>query len=273
MSVREIVVAKDGSSEYDTIASALDAAGSATPARPVEVIVKEGVYEETLTTRDWVNLTGVDRDSCVIRFHGGDGDGSGKQVISATSNTTLRNLTVIGIQVKYSIHSDGGGAYALKLENCVIRREYPEEYPRTHVKACGIGLHGGQHIVMVDCRVEAELPVYLHNYPNEPGPCSMTLEGCALKGKECAVDVFLLGSKQRDYLVVHDSVLDAAGIGIQYRNARDVAWAPAYHGESEMELVGSGNRLVGISGATMRDDSQDRRSGIEIAQGNTSGAI
>lgn len=78
------------------------------------------------------------------------------------------------------------------------------------------------------------------------------------------MDVFLLGSKQRDVFVIHDSVLEGGATGIEYRNARNVEWAPKWCGESEMELVGSGNRVAGISGAEIRDDTGSQRSGLDL---------
>ena len=254
---RNIVVAQDGSGDCATICAALETAADATQEKWIDILVRPGIYTERITTRNWVNLVGEDRDTCVIRYDAGTVDGRPQHTVSATSNATIRNLTILGIRVKYCIHSDGPGRYILTLDNCVIRREKAPDDPGIYVKAYGIGLHGDQHVVMKDCLIEADAPVYLHNYPAEESACSMTLKRCALRGKGYAIDVFLLGSGRSDALVIHDSILSGAS-GIIYRNGRNEDCVPPWRGENEMTLVGSGNTISTIVGTEMRDDAGSR---------------
>ena len=263
---RKIVVAKDGTGDFATINEALAASKGATKAKPVDILIKPGTYTETVTTHDWVNLIGEDRDKCILTFHGGTKDIVHKHTIWATTNSTIKNLTIIGTQVKYCIHSDGGRRYVLNIENCLLRRVYPKEFRRAYQAGFGIGQRGGQHIVMRDCTIEADLPIYWHNWNDQPSSCSMTLERCVLKGKDNALGMYLLGSKQRDFYIIHDSELHSAKESIKYVNMRHTKTARPWIGNSEVELIGSGNTLKGIVGATMRDDSAKRVHGPDLEE-------
>ena len=261
---RRLVVAQDGSGDHETIAAAVAAADGATEADPIDIIIKPGTYVETLTTRHWVNLIGEDRDGCIVSYEGDGQETHRKHTIWATSNTRLQNLTILGTRVKYCIHSDGGGAYVLTIENCILRRVYREGIRERYVAAFGIGLHARQHIVMHDCRLEADLPIYLHNWDKQAAPCSMTLERCTLEGKDHALIVSCLGSGQADFLVLHDCVLTAQQEILRYTNmerSERIRW----QGTSEIAVFGSGNRLHGPAGHPIADDADDRRSGLDRA--------
>ena len=261
---RKIVVAQDGSGQFKTVTEALAAADKPTQENPVDIVIKPGTYHEMITTHDWVNLIGEDRDTCIMTYHGGTKELWKKHTIWATTNTTIRNLTIIGIQVKYCIHSDGGGPYVLRVENCVLRREYPEEYRKAYKAGFGIGLHADQHITMKDCRIEADIPIYFHNWYHVRKPCSMTLEKCILKGRDKGIWLICLGSLQRDFYVVHDGAIEGAPVAIERINATG---RPHRDGKDEIELFGSGNSIAGkIVGAEMADDSKDRRSGMDRAR-------
>jgi len=261
----KVVVAADGSGDFSCITGAIASVKNATQSSPVDIIIRPGVYTETIRTRNWVNLAGEDRDKCVVTYDSGAKSNIHLyHTIAATSNTRIKNLTLVGKTVKYVIHSDGGREFLLEIENCTLRREYPSEESRQYKAAFGIGLHAGQHIGMSNCLVEADLPVYLHNWNDQAAPCSMTIEKCVLKGKEHALFISLLGSKQRDFCVVHDSVLAGAKAGIIYTNMCIVKLN--YVGENEMLLLGSGNTMDAISGTKMEDDSGRRLSGPELCR-------
>ena len=264
--IRKVVVAQDGSGNFTNIAEAIASIKDATPAAPVDIIIKPGTYKETLTTRDWVNLIGENREKCVITYDSGATSNIHLyHTIWAVSNTKIQNLTLIGQTVKYVIHSDSGADYILIIENCILRREYPTEKAKGYNAAFGIGLRGNQHIVMKDCVIDALLPIYMHNWNEQKSACSMTLEKCALKGHDFALGIYLLGSKQRDFFVIHDSTLNGAKGSINYVNFRDIK-GTTWHGDNEMVLTGSGNTLTGINGTEMKDDASNRRSGIQLSR-------
>jgi pectin methylesterase-like acyl-CoA thioesterase len=228
---RILTVAADGSGDFPSITGAIASVKGATQTSQVDIIIMPGTYAETIKTMDWVNLVGKDRDKCVISYDSGATTNIHKyHTIWATSNTRIKNLTLIGGTVKYVIHSDGGRDYHLSLENCTLRREYPSEMARSYNAAFGIGLHANQHIVMSNCLVEADLPVFMHNWNDQKAPCSMTIEKCSLKGKDYALFISLLGSKQRDFFVLHDSVLIGTNASVNYANMR--IKGTKYYGEN-----------------------------------------
>lgn len=272
---RQVVVAQDGSGQFKSIVDAVAAAENPTQDSPVDIVIKPGTYEETITTRDWVNLVGEDRDKCIITYSApvSEVDQAAKyHTIWATTNTVIKNLSIIGGIVKYCIHSDGGRPYVLTLENCLLRRDmeaYPKDVSegRRTKPAFGIGLWSDQHIIMKDCKLVADVPIYMHNSYRATQPCSMTLEKCELRGKDRALWIICMGSLQRDFFVIHDSVLDGGPSQVAVENL-DNAGKPGYaEGKGEIALLGSGNDAKGKNvNIEMTDDSKDRRSGMERAR-------
>ena len=260
---RQLAVAADGSAPFKSIQAAIDSVTGAARERPVEILVAPGNYFETFTTRDWVNITGADRDRCVVTYNRRpDEPNHLSHVIAATSNSTIRNLTLVGRDVKYCIHSDGGKAYTLTVGNCVLRREYPPDL-RTIRAAFGIGLHNDQHIVIRDSMIEADMGIYFHNTSQQKSPVSFTVERCDLRTKDEGIVIIAFGSQQRDFFVVHDSHVRGAKAAIHYRNI-DRTTPRTVKGENEIELFASGNTLDGpITGVTPRDDARERLTGVE----------
>jgi len=251
---RKITVAKDGTGNFKVISKAIDSVKDATQTNPVDIIIKPGIYVEAITTVDWVNLIGKNRDTCIIKFDGKGEKTVYQHTVWATSNTILKNLTLIGLEVKYVIHSDGGSDYVLTIDNCTLRREYPNAKSKLYPAAFGIGLKGGQHIVMKNCLLEAILPMYWHNWNEQKGKCSMTLKKCILKGKDYAVGIYNLGSQQRDLFILNDCVLTGAKGSFKYDNVRNIK-GKTWNGQSETKLVGSGNKMSKPIGANIMDDT------------------
>jgi len=263
---RTLVVAADGSGAFASVQEAVTAARNPTEKDPVDIVIKPGVYHGMATTRDWVNLVGEDRDKCALVYSRKPEEKTYRtHVIWATTNSVIKNLTLVGKDVKYCIHSDGGRAFALRVENCVLRREYPKGR-RGYRAGFGVGLRADQHIIMRDCVVDADQPIYMHNWNDQRSSCSMTIEKSALNGKDYAISIYLLGSRQRDFFVVHDSRLVGAKAAILYKN-HNRPTPPMWKGASEIELYGSGNTMTSpIQGAEMKDDAEKRLSGLERAR-------
>lgn len=254
---RTVVVAKDGSGAFTSIHAALASIVDASPENRVTVVIKPGVYEETLTTKDWVDLVGEDRDRCVVSWsRRPDEEVTRAHVIWATSTSVIKNLTLLGKDVKYCIHSDRAGPYTLTVENCVLRRIPPAN---DYLSALGIGLWAGQNLVVRDSVLEAAEPVYMHNSKGQESSCSLTLEKCTLKGRSTAMLLAAMDSGQRDFVVVHDcALLGDKAITCKDNEARGRAGSP-------IEVYVSGNTASGESvGAGFRDDAQARLSGAEL---------
>ncbi|HRU04867.1 MAG TPA: pectinesterase family protein [Candidatus Brocadiia bacterium] len=257
---RVITVAADGSGAFRSVQEAIDSVKDATRETPVDIVIKPGEYFGMATTKDWVNLVGEDRDKCVLVYSRKPEEQAHRtHVLWATTNTAIRNLTLIGKDVKYCIHSDGGRDYVLTVENCRLARQEMKGYRASF----GIGLHANQHIILRGCVLEPGQPIYIHNWNNQRAPCSMTIENCELNGQDEAICVAALGSGQRDFLVIHDTTLKGGKTAIRYVNM-DKKKPPAWKGGNEMELWGSGNKVEAPqAGAEIKDDSAQRLSGLE----------
>lgn len=255
---RKIIVAQDGTGDFKEIGKAIDGAKDATQVNQIDIIIKPGTYLETIKTVDWVNLIGENRETCIVKFDGGEEDTVYKHTIWATSNTIIKNLTLIGGEVKYVIHSDGGRAYVLTIEDCTLRREYPNKNSRMYPAAFGIGLRGDQHIIMKNCLLEATFPLWQHNWDDQKKPCSMTLENCTIKGEDYAVRIYNFGSGQRDTFVFHNCVLTGAKGSIQYKNQRNIKGV-TWHGEDEIKVMGHGNKMSDPVGVEIIDDNGNGR--------------
>lgn len=254
-SERTVVVAQDGTGAFKTVTEALDSVKDATKENPVTILIKPGTYDEMVTTRNWVNLVGEERDRCILSYSRKPAEEvSRTHVVWATTTSTIRNLTLLGGDVKYCIHSDAAGPYVLNVENCVLRRTQDNGY----LAAFGIGLWAGQHIVIKDSLLESKQPIFMHNWKGQESSCSMTIEHCALKGETDAILIAAMDSQQRDFFVIHDSVL--AG-------KRQVACLTNEKPDKSnfIELYGSGNTPAdGITGAAWHDDAAARASGQEL---------
>ncbi|MGY1635472.1 pectinesterase family protein [Geodermatophilus sp. SYSU D00742] len=104
----DVLVAQDGSGRYTTVAAALAAAGSGTPADPVVIAVAPGTYREKLTvSTNHVTLVGTTGDArdVVLTYDDASGtpkpDGSGTWGTSGSASVlvkgrdvTVRDLTI-----------------------------------------------------------------------------------------------------------------------------------------------------------------------------------
>ncbi len=259
------IVATDGSAPYASIQAAIDSVTDATEENPVEIVVHPGRYFEMVTTKDWVNIVGTDRDACIVTYDRKPAEPQHRtHVVWATSSSAIRNLTLVGRDVKYCIHSDGGRDYVLTVENCVLLRECPKD-ARGLCAAFGVGLRGGQHIVVRNSRFEADVSLFLHNWDKQEASCSFTARDSILGGREESIIVHTLGSGQRDYLVLHDNVLHGATAAIRYVNT-DRTEPTVRRGTNEIEIFGSGNELRAPTyGTPVEDDAAARHSGVERA--------
>lgn len=260
----KIIVAADGSGDFTNITAAIRSVWNVHQKAPVDIAIKPGIYREAIITRDWINLIGEERDKCIIADGGTATTINNLSTISAASNTKIKNLTFVGNTVRHVVNADRRGNYVLRIDNCTLRRESPAKDSKDYGAAFGIGLHGGQHIVMSNCVIEAALPVYMHNWNDQYSPCSMTLEQCVFKGQDYALSISNLGSKQRDFFVIHDSILQGSKGSIDYVNQKNTRGTSS--GDGDIKLVGSGNTMTQVDGVKIKNDEQNRLSGIDLVR-------
>lgn len=190
--VTEVLV---GANRYfKTINSALEVITDATQSNRYKIVVDEGTYEETITTKDWVDIIGRSRYKCIINYNSPDeSQYLDQSTIFATSNTVLENLTITTTGTKYPVHCDGAynKMYNLRIVNCTLQHNgfNGEIHSRT---ALGIGLRRSQHIELVNCRLKAYgdgiggASIYCHNvndtYDSFSDLRGLTIDGCILEG-------------------------------------------------------------------------------------------
>jgi len=109
------VVAKNSKGDYATVQSAVGAASSGDT-----LLIMPGTYDESIVLKDGVNLVGIDRDNCILKF-----TGESSTVICGTAAATsmLYNLTIdhhnaVGASVNVAGAAPSRGI--LELHECTI---------------------------------------------------------------------------------------------------------------------------------------------------------
>ena len=103
-----VTVAKSGG-DFTSVQSAIDSINDASASKIYTVLIYPGIYAENVTTGDYINLKGIDRDSCIIRVTSGnaltiddvhvvasnlfcESTAANGMGINVTANTTLRQV-------------------------------------------------------------------------------------------------------------------------------------------------------------------------------------
>jgi len=124
--------------QYSTIQSAVDAISDASSNKIYTIFIFPGNYTETVTLKDYVNLVGLDRNSCKITAPAGFG------VIAGAGSYGLSNLQLLGNANEPAvIRSSSGTTTAF---NCLISAQ--------DVKV-GVSLSAGS-VLLLHCRVYPE---------------------------------------------------------------------------------------------------------------------
>lgn len=160
-----VVVAKDGSGDFNTIQDAID---SFVKGSNVHIVLREGVYDEVINVTTKFNnfiLEGVSRDLCVVQSTTGQYKDS---TLLVSGNFTIRNLTV-RIQNDanwiptydmddlpntfpgYALHIDQPSLDETKLnyglvENCVL-------FSYNAFPAVGMGTWKNQQVEFRNCKI------------------------------------------------------------------------------------------------------------------------
>lgn len=104
-----VIVGNGGS-----IQGAINAISDASASKVYAVQVQPGIYNETITMKPYVDLVGVDRDSCIITQ-------ADANVITITNNCSLANLTVkltAPSTARRVIASGTGSLTGVNIDNC-----------------------------------------------------------------------------------------------------------------------------------------------------------
>lgn len=156
---------------FTTINSALSAITDNTKKNRYTLFITEGEYNETITTKDYVDIVGESKFKSVINYISDDeSDYVNRSAIFASTYTMLKNLTVKTTGSKYPLHCDAryNEPYEVKAKNCIFKHDGFTGETQPAGTAVGIGLYWGQHVSLEECECIASgatgvASVYCHN--------------------------------------------------------------------------------------------------------------
>lgn len=216
---------------FTTISAALAAITDASPKKRYRIIVAEGTYEDTFSTKDYVDIVGTNRYKCIVNYTNEDVEHyADYSTIFATSNSTLENLTITTTSAKYPVHSDGafGRNYKLVIKDCTLVHNGFVGGPNGGT-ALGIGLNHGQHIEVINCRLKpfgtGGAACYCHNSNASRADYSafrsLKLDGVIFDGGSYGLRLQSLGTDssfaQKNECVIKNIVSSAAIKDIYYQ--------------------------------------------------------
>ena len=149
--------------EFTTISSALDSITDNSEKSRYIIHVEKGNYNETFTTKDYVDIIGENPYQTIINYISDDeSDYVNRSAIFATSYTKLENLTIETKGSKYPVHCDGAYniPYEVVIKNCILKHNGFDTLPTQAGTAIGIGLYHGQHVKIIDCELYGKNGVY-----------------------------------------------------------------------------------------------------------------
>ena len=149
--------------EFTNISSALDSITDNSEKSRYIIHVEKGDYNESFTTKDYVDIIGENPYQTIINYISDDeSDYVNRSAIFATSYTKLENLTIETKGSKYPVHCDGAYniPYEVVIKNCILRHNGFDTLPTQAGTAIGIGLYHGQHVKLIECELYGKNGVY-----------------------------------------------------------------------------------------------------------------
>ena len=177
---------------FITINAALEAITDNTPKNRYTIFVTEGVYNETITTKDYVDIEGESRYKSIINYISNDeSDYVNRSAIFASTYTKIKNITVRTTGSKYPLHCDAryNEPYKVECYNCIFQHDGFTGETQPAGTAVGIGLYWGQHVTleMCDCigsGATGIAAIYCHNSSENDAAHSrfrsLTIKNCRL---------------------------------------------------------------------------------------------
>ena len=122
----DITVKTDGTGDFLTPKLANDSITSSGYNKQYNIYIYEGIYTDiNWKPKPYVNLIGINRDTCILRGelpdNSIDSDITAKSTVNLVYSSSLKNLTITCKNMRYPIHDDGGGTDKIRnVENCVF---------------------------------------------------------------------------------------------------------------------------------------------------------
>lgn len=247
--------------DYATINEALDAITDNSITNPYDIIVYAGTYLESITTKDYVNIIGVNKEDCIISFIGTAADETyynAHGAVYATSTSILENLTIKNYDGKYPIHSDiatGANGYRLVIKNCRLE----------HLGCSGtlwggtpfgIGLYENQHIEIYNSELigtnasalYGSAGVYCHNILSTSGIGyrSLRIENCTIESVAYGVRINGLSATndQHNQCFLINNNINALGYEVFCDWSTDESWEIISHNSKPLRVYQPNNDYI-----------------------------
>ena len=200
---------------YTSISSAIATINDATRLNRYNIVIDDGTYNETnINLPDYVNLVGASgiRENCIINGEleasASDNDMSGTSTINMNYNNELRNLTVIGKNLRYPVHDETNGVFTnwtQIVDNCVIEHkgnqevvDYREEHslpagnPWSSPHAWGMGASSGANLTIKNSKfISPEYPFYTHGASSFVKPYLITIDSSEMISTELLSSIYI----------------------------------------------------------------------------------
>lgn len=265
--VVEYVIDKTGIGKFASIQTAIDSINDASPNKIYDLLIMDGIYEESVKLKDYINLKGVNKNTCIIDFVGTDtANISSYGAVYATCTSTIENLWIKNLNGKYPIHSDAfNNGYSLKVKNCIL--EHLGNSDNEDYGGCpfGIGLYENQHIEIEDCDLRgfnksntAGIPaIFCHNSKVNAGFRSLKVKGCNMTGVAYGLNLeSVAGSAgQNNLAIFEDNYIQSKLADVRYTSPiGEEAWELKCKGNNIRKTVnvGGNNYIVEEAGFTKR---------------------
>lgn len=155
---------------FETINQALSAITDNNEKNRYLIFVTEGEYNETITTKNYVDIEGESKYKSIINYINTDEEHQEQySAIYATTNSEIRNITVRTTGSKYPLHCDGNfnKEYNFKAKNCIFRHDGYATMPDRGGTGVGLGLYWGQFVTLENCECTGiktgSAGIYCHN--------------------------------------------------------------------------------------------------------------
>lgn len=221
---KQAIVDAAGGGDFTTISAAIAAINNGTSSSRATIIVRNGDYNETFYTKDYVDIIGEERDKVKLSYTGPNPANSVQySTIFATSISKIKNMTIYTKDSKYPIHSDAGGPntpYLVELENLICKHLGSTDGSLTVGSALGIGLYQNQHIKAINCDfIGYNEPynlggasVFIHDQAvaSGLGHRSLTLENCGMYNAAYGIRVDLnntaANNMSNDIILINNNI-------------------------------------------------------------------
>jgi len=237
----------------------------------------------------FVTISGTNRDQDgIIAILPNDLDEQYRcfNIIVSNVSMTLKNLTLLGKNIRYPLHIYGGSAAnkTFVLENCIIRHEGNTgkalagwRQPRPF----GVGLSSGFHFIVRNCDIYSEQNPPVYHGTNTPfaRPASVLYENCKFKtGKktENLVWLYSQGSGQINKITLRNiSGSGTVGIGTGVWTPERLEEQIADHNEFEILMPDTPPLAYTYKspGQALRIDSKSKKQGSSVRFDETSSAF